>query len=64
MLLMDWFSSCNTRPHQGVQLIQYTVKDYIDNEQHMAADLFLVSPLSVTVNANIWQDYRGDVIPY
>ena len=30
----------------------------------MAEDLSEVSPLSVTVNANIWQDYRGDIIPY
>lgn len=26
----------------------------------MAQDLYSVSPLSVTVNANIWQDYRGE----
>lgn len=49
-----------TRPNHGVQLLDYTVKDYIHNELGMAQDLSLVSPLSVTVNANIWQDYRGD----
>lgn len=53
-----------TRANHGVQLLNYTVKDYIYNELGMAQDLQLVSPLSVTVNANIWQDYRGDVIPY
>ena len=53
-----------TRPTHGVQLLNYTVKDYIYNEPSMAQDLQQVSPLSVTVNANIWQDYRGDVILY
>jgi len=56
ILLLDYL-----RPNQGVQLINYTVRDYIDNELNMAEDLSNVSPLSVTVNANIWQDYRGEV---
>jgi len=52
--------SCN-RPNKGVRLVNYTVRDYLDNEMGMAYDLKMVSPLSVTVNANIWQDYRGVV---
>ncbi|XP_065885607.1 cathepsin O-like [Dysidea avara] len=51
-------------PQKGVRLLNHTVKDYLDNEKGMAYDLNLVSPLSVTVNANIWQDYRGGIVRY
>lgn len=57
--------TCRTDlPNQGVQLVASSMHDYINNERGMAAQLSSVSPLSVTVNANIWQDYRGGIIRY